>query len=58
MKLFREEGKDVIYLDETWVNFARSCNTTQDAVLVGNMAGLQNPPGSGSSFVIACGSEK
>ena len=24
IKLFREEGKDVIYLDDTWANVARS----------------------------------
>jgi len=66
MKLFREEGKmlftwmtrGLILHAALWEWLDKAVTPPQDAVLVGNMAGLQNPPGNGSSFVIACGSER
>jgi hypothetical protein len=61
IKRFREEGKDIIYLDETWVNVGQTilkewCNKTittpKDVFLAGLTTGLKHPTARGPRFVI------
>jgi hypothetical protein len=61
IKQFREEGKCIIYLDETWVNVRqtilkecsnRTITTPKDAFLAGLTTGLKHPTARGPRFVI------
>jgi hypothetical protein len=61
IKRFREESKDIIYLDETWVNVGqtilkewrgKTTTTPKDAFLVGLTTGLKHLTARGPRFVI------
>jgi transposase len=61
IKRFREEGTDIIYLDETWVNVGQTIlkewhdkyiTTPKGAFLVGFTTGLKHPTACGPRFVI------
>jgi hypothetical protein len=66
IKRFREEGKYIIYLDETWINVGqtilkergdKTITTPKDAFLAFLTTELKHPTASGPRFVIvnACG---
>lgn len=61
IKQFRAEGRDIVYLDETWINAGhtvskvwkdKTINTPKDAFLAGLSVGLKNPTARGPRYVI------
>lgn len=61
IKNFRREGRNIVYMDETWVNVGQATSkvwkdttikTPKDAYMAGLSTGLKNPTQRGPRFVI------